>query len=60
MKARTKQFALRVMNLVDGLPKTDKGKVLGKQLLRCGTSVGANDRPACRERSTAEFVAKWG
>ena len=60
MKGRTKQLALRVMNLVDALPRDEKAGVLGKQLLRCGTSVGANYRAACRGRSNAEFVAKLG
>ena len=60
MKARTKQLALRVMNLVDALPQTDKAGILGRQLLRCATSVGANYRAACRARSTAEFIAKLG
>ena len=60
MKTRTKQLALRVMTLVDALPDSDKARVLGKQLLRCATSVGANYRAACRGRSTAEFVAKLG
>jgi four helix bundle protein len=55
LKARTKQFALRVMNLVDALPKTTAGRALGNQLIRSGTSVGANYRAACRGRSKAEF-----
>ena len=60
LKQRTKAFALRVMALVDHLPNDSKGRVLGDQLLRSGTSVGANYRAACRARSTAEFVAKLG
>jgi four helix bundle protein len=60
LKERTKPFALRVMTLVDHLPNTAKGRVLGDQLLRSGTSVGANYRAACRERSTAEFISKLG
>ncbi|MGI8601609.1 MAG: four helix bundle protein [Verrucomicrobiales bacterium] len=60
LKKRTKAFALRVISLVDHLPITSKGRVLGDQLLRSGTSVGANYRAACRARSTAEFVAKLG
>src|SRR4051794_8121544 len=60
LKARTKDFALRVMKLVDHLPKTPQERVLGGQLLRSGTSVAANYRAACRARSTAEFIAKLG
>lgn len=60
LKLRTKAFALRVMKLVDHLPKTSKGRVLGGQLLRSGTSVAANYRAACRARSTAEFISKLG
>ncbi len=60
LKKRTKEFALRVMTLVDHLPKNAKGRVLGDQLLRSATSVGANYRAACRARSTAEFIAKLG
>ena len=57
---RTKLFALRVIKLVDSLPWTNAGSVLGKQLLRSATSVGANYRAARRARSTAEFCAKLG
>lgn len=60
LKRRTKHFALRVMTLVDHLPKNSKGRILGYQLLRSATSVAANYRAACRARSTAEFVAKLG
>lgn len=60
LKARTKQFGLRVMSLVDALPKTISGRTIGNQLVRSGTSVGANYRAACRSRSKAEFVAKIG
>ena len=59
-KTRTKQFALRVMRLVEALPKTSVGRAIGNQLIRSGTSVGANYRAACRGRSKAEFVAKMG
>ena len=48
MKARTKAFALRIMNMVDHLPKNQKGTVLGNQVLRSATSVAANCRAACR------------
>jgi four helix bundle protein len=57
---RTKQFALRVIGLVDALPNTVAGRRIGDQLVRAGTSVGANYRSACRGRSKAEFVAKLG
>lgn len=59
-KDRTKQFALRILNLVDALPSKRSADVLAKQLARSGTSVGANYRAACRARSAAEFVAKLG
>jgi four helix bundle protein len=60
LKTRTKQFALRVMKLVGALPRTVVGRAVGNQLIRCGTSVGANYRAACRARSKAEFAAKLG
>lgn len=60
MRERTKQFALRVLKLVRALPRTDEGRTLGRQLLRSGTSVGANYRGVCRARSTREFIAKMG
>ena len=60
LKKRTKQFALQVMRFVDLLPRTTTGKVIGGQLVRAGTSVGANYRAACRGRSKAEFAAKIG
>jgi len=58
LKARTKQFGLRVIKLVEALPNTKTANIIGSQLLRAGTSVGANYRAACRGRSKAEFVAK--
>ncbi len=58
LKARTKQFALRVMKLVNALPRTTAGRTVADQLVRAATSVGANYRAACRGRSTAEFIAK--
>src|SRR5688572_30027161 len=58
MKARTKQFALRVIRLVQSLPQNLVADVLGKQLLRSGTSVGANYRAAGRAKSTADFIHK--
>jgi four helix bundle protein len=55
---RTKAVALRVVRLYQRLPRTGEAEVLGKQLLRCATSVAANYRAACRGRSAAEFFAK--
>ena len=60
MKDRTKQFALRIMKLVDSLPKTVAGKAIANQLIRSGMSIGANYRAACRGRSVAEFASKIG
>ena len=60
LKERTKQFALRVLKLVTALPKTLAGNTIGGQLVRAGTSVGANYRAACRARSKVEFIAKIG
>jgi len=59
-KKRTKAFALRVIRLVESLPNTKTAGVIGRQLLRSGTSVGANYRSACRARSRPDFVAKMG
>ena len=58
LKQRTKQFALRIMKLAGALPKSMEARVIGSQLVRCGTSVGANYRAACRGRSRADFIAK--
>jgi four helix bundle protein len=60
LRNRTRQFALAVVRLCRTLPRTDEARILGKQLLRSGTSVGANYRAACRARSRAEFIAKLG
>jgi four helix bundle protein len=60
LKERTKQFALRIMHLVDALPTTPKGRAIASQLVRSGTSVAANYRAACRGRSHAEFISKIG
>ncbi len=59
-KKRTKTFALRIIKLVGQLPGTAVASVIGRQLLRCGTSAGANYRAACRARSRADFIAKLG
>ena len=60
MKRRTKEFALRIIRLVEALPRSRTAEVIGRQLLRAATSVGANYRAACRARSNAEFIAKLG
>src|ERR1022692_790160 len=60
LKLRTKDFALRVLRLCRSLPRTEEARILGSQLLRSSTSIGANYRAACRGRSRAEFVAKLG
>jgi len=58
LRVRTKEFALRVIRLYSSLPKTTLAQVIGKQVLRSGTSVGAHYREANRARSTAEFISK--
>lgn len=60
LKERTRRFAVRILRLCRSLPRTMEGKIIGSQLLRCGTSVGANYRAVCRARSRAEFAAKLG
>ena len=60
LKNRTKRFALRVIRLVQYLPKGQVAAVIGRQLLRAGTSVGSNYRAACRAKSAADFVSKIG
>ncbi|NEX14552.1 MAG: four helix bundle protein [Prosthecochloris sp.] len=60
LKERTKRFALRIMKLVDSLPRSTSANVIGRQIIRSGTSVGANYRAACRGRSKAEFISKLG
>jgi four helix bundle protein len=60
LKARTKSFAIRVMKLVDALPRTIQGRAIANQIIRSATSLAANYRAACRARSRAEFVAKIG
>jgi four helix bundle protein len=58
LKKRTKQYALRIIKLFRSLPKSGEAQVIGRQLLRSGTSVGAQYREACRSRSNAEFISK--
>jgi four helix bundle protein len=60
LRDRTKAFALRIIRLYRSLPYSTDTQVLGKQLLRCSTSIAANYRAVCRARSKAEFVAKIG
>ena len=60
LRNRTMNFGLRVVRMFTQLPKTTEAQVLGKQLLRSGTSIGANYREAYRGRSKAEFIAKCG
>lgn len=59
-KLRTRNFALRVIKLVEALPRTRTADVIGKQALRSDTSVAANYRAACRAKSRADFVSKMG
>jgi four helix bundle protein len=58
LKTRTKEFALQIIKLFRTLPRSEEARVIGKQILRSGTSVGANYRAACRSRSKAEFISK--
>lgn len=60
LKKRTKQFAVRIVRLYRALRKTEEGRIVGRQLLRSGTSIAANYRAVCRARSRPEFIAKIG
>jgi len=60
LRKRTKDFAIRIVRLFRSLPQAREAQIIGNQLLRCGTSVGANYRAACQARSRAEFIAKIG
>ncbi len=60
LKVRTKEYALRIVTMYSALPKSTVAQVMGKQVLRSGTSVAANYREACRARSGAEFRVKMG
>jgi four helix bundle protein len=60
LKLRTRSLGIRVIKVVEKLPNRRATQVIGQQLLRCGTSIGANYRAACRARSDAEFRAKLG
>jgi len=57
-KKRTKDIAVRIVKVVESLPRTRSADVIGKQLLRSGTSIGANYRAACRGKSTADILHK--
>jgi four helix bundle protein len=58
LKDRTKKFAIQIIKLVNELPDTRAGRTIGNQIIRSGTSVGANYRSACRARSDADFISK--
>ena len=60
LKHRTKAFSIRIVRFVNTMPKDGVARILGNQLLRAGTSVGANYRAACRARSRAEFISRIG
>src|SRR6185369_3664931 len=60
LQRRTKKLALRIIRMVDHLPRTDAARTIGRQVLRSSTSTAANYRAACRARSHAEFTAKLG
>jgi len=60
LQSCTRSFALRIIKLFRALPRSEEARILGKQVLRSGTSIGANYRAAGRARSRAEFVAKLG
>ncbi len=57
-KARTRNIPVRIIKLVESLPRTRSGEVIGKQLLRSGTSIGASYRAACRGKSSADVIHK--
>jgi four helix bundle protein len=60
LKDRTKAFAIAIVKLVEAMPRSRNGYVIGNQLLRAGTSVAANYRSACRARSRRDFISKMG
>ena len=59
LKIRTRAFALRVIRLAESLPDSPTARVIRNQILRCGSSVGANHRAACRAKSKPDFVSRW-
>ena len=58
LKDRTKLFALKIIDLIEDIPKTNVGYIINKQMIRSGTSVAANYRAACRAKSNTDFVFK--
>jgi four helix bundle protein len=60
LQIRTMQFALQVIEFCEGLPKDETSRILARQLLRSGTSVGPNYRAGCRSRSKPAFISKMG
>jgi len=60
LKERTKHFALEIIKLVENFPRNKVGDIIGRQLIRSATSIGANYRSACRAKSHADFIAKMG
>jgi four helix bundle protein len=60
LKDRTKAFAIAIVKLVEAMPRSRSGYVIGNQLMRAGTSVAANYRSACRARSRRDFISKMG
>ncbi|HEY5884596.1 MAG TPA: four helix bundle protein [Pyrinomonadaceae bacterium] len=60
LKKRTRAFALRIIRLAESLPDTPTARVIRSQMLRCGSSVGANYRAACRAKSKPDFISKMG
>lgn len=59
LKKRAKQFAIRIVRLFRALPRNEESRIIGRQVLRSGTSVAANYRAVCRARSKPEFIARW-
>lgn len=59
-KQRTKAYALDIIRLSENMPKSAVANIISNQLVRCGTSVGANYRAACRAKSAADFISKMG
>jgi four helix bundle protein len=60
LEERTKKFAVRVVKVVSGFPRTSEGQIIGRQLLKAGTSIGANYREANRAESRDDFIHKTG
>ena len=60
LRQRTKELAIEIVRLCRKFPETDEGHIIARQLLRCGTSVGANYRAVCRARSRPDFISKLG